>query len=88
MRYRVKQIESVEFVIEGKNENEIKEWLSCNTIKEIRTINNQINPLYKSEIIEKTVYPADITVDDYCEDILDEMEWENRNANDINESEE
>ena len=42
MRYRVKQIESVEFVIEGKNENEIKEWLSCNTIKEIRTINNQI----------------------------------------------
>ena len=86
MRYKVRQIEYSEFVIEGKDEEEIKEWLRSNTIKEIQTINKNIVKHYSTEVICKTVFPADITVDDCCEDILDEMEWENRNINDIEES--
>ena len=42
MRYKVRQIEYSEFVIEGKDEEEIKEWLRSNTIKEIQTINKNI----------------------------------------------
>ena len=86
MRYKVKQIEYSEFVIEGKDEEEIREWLRSNTIKEIQTINKNIVKHYSTEVIGKTVFPADITIDDFCEDIVDEMEWENRNINDIEES--
>lgn len=86
MRYKVKQIEYSEFVIEGKDEEEIREWLRSNTIKEIQTINKNIVKHYSTKVIGKTVFPADITIDDFCEDIVDEMEWKNRNINDIEES--
>ena len=37
MRYKVKTIETLEFVIEGNNEEDVKEWMKCNTIAEIRS---------------------------------------------------
>lgn len=74
MRYKVKTTETLEFVIEGDNADDVLDWLSGNTIREIRHINHKLLQTYHSEIIEKTVMPADVSVDDYCEDIPDD-DW-------------
>jgi len=72
MRYRVKMSESIEFVIEGGSKEDVLDWLRGNTIKEVRVINSNIKKKYDEEIVEKTVFPADVTIEDWCEDILDE----------------
>ena len=74
MRYKVRTTETLEFVIEGDNADEVLDWLSGNTIREIRRINYKLATQYHHEIIEKTVMPADVSVDDYCEDIPDD-DW-------------
>lgn len=72
MRYRVKMSESIEFVIEGGSKEDVLDWLRGNTIREVRVINSSIRKKYNEEIVEKTVFPADVTIEDWCEDILDE----------------
>lgn len=72
MRYKVKMSESIEFVIEGGSKEDVLDWLRGNTIKEVRVINSNIKKKYDEEIVEKTVFPADVTIEDWCEDILDE----------------
>ena len=53
--------------------------MQANTIREVRELNNSINVIYDERIIEKTVFPADVTTDDYCEDIIDD-DWDNRDT--------
>lgn len=72
MRYKVKMSESIEFVIEGGSKEDVLDWLRGNTIREVRVINSSIRKKYNEEIVEKTVFPADVTIEDWCEDILDE----------------
>lgn len=67
MRYKIRITESVELVVEGKNEAEIAEFMECTTIREIRKVNPDIPVHYKNEIIEKTVMPKDIDLDDVDE---------------------
>lgn len=69
MRYKVKMSESIEFVIEGKNEEEVLEWLRSNTIKEVRVLGDNFSTQFNEKIISKTVMPADVTIEDYVEDI-------------------
>ena len=37
MRYKVRTTETLEFYIEGNNEQDVIEWMKCNTIREIRS---------------------------------------------------
>lgn len=67
MRYKIRITESVELVVEGKNEAEIVEFMECTTIREIRKVNPNIAVQYQNEIIEKTVMPKDIDLDDVDE---------------------
>ena len=67
MRYKIRITESVELVVEGKNEAEIVEFMECTTIREIRKVNPNITVQYQNEIIEKTVMPKDIDLDDVDE---------------------
>ena len=81
MRYKVKMSESIEFVIEGKNEEEVLEWLRSNSIKEVRILSDNFTTTFNEKIISKTVMPADVTVEDYVEDIAeitpeDLAEWQ------------
>ena len=69
MRYKVKMSESIEFVIEGKSEDEVLEWLRSNTIKEVRILVDNFTTEFNEKIISKTVMPADVTIEDYIEDI-------------------
>lgn len=69
MRYRVKMHESIEFVIEGGSKEEVLDWLRGNTIKEVRVINSNIKKEYNEEIVEKTVFPAEISIEDYVDDL-------------------
>lgn len=79
MRYKVKLTESLEFIIEGANEVKVRDWLRGNTIREVRAINHKLNPMYNEEILGKTVMPADVTTDDWCEDIIED--WEEGDEN-------
>ena len=79
MRYRVKTTESLEFIIEGKDVDEVNEWLKCNTIREIRMANPKLNREFSQMIIEKTVMPADISTDICIEDIPDD-DWNDRDT--------
>lgn len=79
MRYKVKMTETIEYVIEGNNEQEVMDWMQDNTIREVRKINSSINVVYDEQIIEKTLFPSDITTDDFCEDIIDD-DWDNRDT--------
>jgi hypothetical protein len=36
MKYQVKMIQKLIFIVEGNNEEEIQDFLCCNTIEEIR----------------------------------------------------
>ena len=67
MRYKIKLTESIELVVEGKDEEEIEDFMRCTTIREIRKVNPDITVNYKNEIIEKTVMPKDIDLDDVDE---------------------
>lgn len=69
MRYRVKMHESIEFVIEGGSKEDVLDWLRGNTIKEVRVINSNIKKEYNEEIVEKTVFPAEISIEDYVGDL-------------------
>lgn len=69
MRYRVKMHESIEFVIEGGSKEDVLDWLRGNTIKEVRVINNNIKKEYNEEIVEKTVFPAEVSIEDYVDDV-------------------
>lgn len=82
MRYRVKTVESLEFVIEGNNADEVIEWLKCNTIREIRTANPKLNTEFDQMIIEKTVMPADLSTDICIEDIPDD-DWNDRDTSEL-----
>lgn len=77
MRYKVKVIESMELVIEGDTEEKVLDWLQANTIREIKTLNPNLRVDYDEKILSKTVYPADVTIEDYVEDIVDET-WNKR----------
>ena len=82
MRYKVKMSESLEFVIEGKSEEEVLEWLRGNTIKEVRVLNKELPIQFTETILEKTVMPADVAIEDCIEDITeitpeDLAEWQN-----------
>ena len=72
MRYKVKMSETVEFVIEGKSEEEVLEWLRCNTIKEVRIVAPELPLGHEELILEKTVMPADVSVEDFVEDIIED----------------
>ena len=72
MRYKVKMSESIEFVIEGGSKEDVLEWLRGNTIREVRVINSNIKKKYNEEIVEKTVFPADVSIEDYIEDFPEE----------------
>lgn len=69
MRYKVKMSESIEFVIEGGSKEDVLEWLRGNTIKEVRVINSSINKQYDEHIVEKTVFPAEVSIEDYVDDV-------------------
>lgn len=69
MRYKVKMSESIEFVIDGGSKEDVLEWLRGNTIKEVRVINSSIKKQYDEHIIEKTVFPAEVSIEDYVDDI-------------------
>ena len=71
MRYKVKMSESIEFVIEGTSEEEVLEWLRCNNIKEVRILSDNFTTKFNEKIISKTVMPADVTIDDYVEDVIE-----------------
>lgn len=86
MRYRVKTVETLEFVIESNNADEVIEWLKCNTIREIRSANPNLSPEYDQMIIEKTVMPADLSTDICIEDIPDEN-WNKRDLSWLHEDE-
>ena len=67
MRYKVKMSESLEFVVEGKNENEINDFMREHTIEEVRATNGDLHINYTEEIIEKTVMPADVDINNVPE---------------------
>lgn len=69
MRYKVKMSESIEFVIEGGSKEDVLEWLRGNTIKEVRVINSSIKKQYDEHIVEKTVFPAEMSIEDYVDDV-------------------
>lgn len=69
MRYKVKMSESIEFVIEGGSKEDVLEWLRGNTIKEVRVINSSIKKQYDEHIVEKTVFPAEVSIEDYVDDV-------------------
>ena len=71
MRYKVRMSESIEFVIEGKNEDEVLEWLRTNTIKEVRVLGDNFSTQFEEKIISKTVMPADVTIEDFVEDFIE-----------------
>ena len=78
MRYKVKMSESIEFVIEGKSEEEVLEWLRCNSIKEVRILSDNFTTTFNEKIISKTVMPADVTIEDYVEDVIERWgKWDN-----------
>ncbi|SFN92896.1 hypothetical protein SAMN05216351_1029 [Pseudobutyrivibrio sp. JW11] len=72
MRYKVRQTETVEYILEATNEEEAMDFLMTYTNRELRAANHNIDTIFKEEIIEKTVMPADFHVDDEIEEILDE----------------
>ena len=72
MRYKVRQTETVEYVLEAANEEEAREFLMTYTNKELRAANHNIDTFFEEQIIEKTVMPADFHVDDEIEEIHDE----------------
>jgi hypothetical protein len=61
--------ESIEFVIEGGSKEDVLDWLRGNTIKEVRVINSNIKKEYNEEIVEKTVFPAEVSIEDYVDDV-------------------
>lgn len=71
MRYKVKQTETIEYVLEAANE-EAMEFLLTYTNRELRAANHNIDTIFEEEIVEKTVMPADFHVDDNIEEIYDE----------------
>ena len=72
MRYKVRQTETIEYVLEAANEEEAYDFLLTYTNRELRAANHNIDTFFEEQIIEKTVMPADFHVDDDIEEILDE----------------
>lgn len=67
MRYKVKMSESLEFVVEGKSEEEIHDFMREHTIEEVRATNGDLKVNYDEEILEKTVMPAEIDINNVPE---------------------
>ena len=88
MRYKVRQTETVEYVIEAANEEEAREFLMTYTNRELRAANHNINTFFEEQIVEKTVMPADFHVDDDIAEIHDEWpdfyeEYEDKKYEDL-----
>ncbi len=73
MRYKVRQTEVVEFILEADTYAEAEEFLMCYTNRELRAIKPDIETMYSSEIVEKTVMPADFNSEDEIPMIPDEF---------------
>ncbi|SDH83541.1 hypothetical protein SAMN05421493_104155 [Pseudobutyrivibrio sp. 49] len=73
MRYKVTQTETVEYVLEAKNEEEVWEFMKCCTTRELRALKHDIKTQYSAAIVEKTVMPADFHYDDEIPEILDDV---------------
>ena len=53
MRYKVKQTEIIEYVLEAANEEEAMEFLLTYTNRELRAANHNIDTIFEEEIVEK-----------------------------------
>ncbi len=73
MRYKVTQTETVEYVLEAKNEEEAREFMKCCTTRELRALKHDIKTQYSAAIVEKTVMPADFHYDDEIPEIFDDI---------------
>lgn len=73
MRYIVTQTETVEYVLEAKNEEEAWEFMKCCTTRELRALKHDIKTQYSAAIVEKTVMPADFHYEDEVPEILDDI---------------
>ncbi|SDZ76664.1 hypothetical protein SAMN02910384_00017 [Pseudobutyrivibrio sp. ACV-2] len=73
MRYKVTQTETVEYVLEAKNEEEAWEFMKCCTTRELRALKHDIKTQYSAAIVEKTVMPADFHYEDEVPEIFDDV---------------
>ena len=87
MRYKVTQTETVEYVLEAKNEEEAWEFMKCCTTRELRALKHDIKTQYSAAIVEKTVMPADFHYEDEVPEIFDDIPDELLNHDDGDESE-
>ena len=76
MRYKVTQAETIEYVIEAENEEQVYEFLRCHTTREIRALKRDVKTSYGEAIVEKTVMPADFHHDDDIPEIFDDAPFD------------
>ncbi len=72
MRYRVRQTETVEYILEAANEEEAWDFVNVYTTRELRAVKPDIKTIYSDAIVEKTVMPADFNANDEIEMIPDD----------------
>ncbi len=72
MRYRVRQIEIVEYVLEADSEDEVRDFMQSHTSRELRAVYPDLDTIYSDEILEKTVMPANFSYSDTIPMIPDE----------------
>ena len=73
MRYIVTQTETIKYVLEADNEEQVHEFLKSNTTRELRALKHNIKTSYTDAIIEKTLLPADFHCDDDIPVIFDDI---------------
>ena len=72
MRYRVRQIEIVEYVLEADSEDEVRDFMQSHTSRELGAAYRDLDTIYSDEIVEKTVMPANFRYSDVIPMIPDE----------------
>ncbi|SES65771.1 hypothetical protein SAMN02910413_0321 [Pseudobutyrivibrio sp. C4] len=72
MRYKIRQVEVVEYVLEADNVDEVNEFIQCHTSRELRAVYPDLDTIYSAEILEKTVMPANFRYSDNIPMIPDE----------------
>ncbi|GEM_PF-5325413 len=72
MRYKIRQTETVEYVLDAPNEEDALEFTRTCTTRELRAIKKDITTIYEEATIEKTILPADFNYDDHIEEIHDD----------------
>lgn len=60
--YKVRKTEYVEFFVKADNEDQLQEWLNCNSIRDTRNIGDIPSTKYRDEILFPVDGYADIDI--------------------------